>query len=190
MQYVRKENITNAKQPLIEENAALITVNDNGILQTGTKDSIYTYVDDVSDEGVSYVRRKGVWVALPDDSGIDTYMYYGYVEQAGVDNAEEITAGVINAAIESGTVKKHLFTTNTSYPIQDIPAGAFIVIAVPIGYTVSIMNNGSPRPVNVDAGSAGIGAEGAEMIINFEDYLLYSEFCIASGTSTICVNHQ
>jgi hypothetical protein len=186
MQYVKKVSKDDINVDMIEKNAAVIGITDSDDLCVFNKDGVTTYTKDAPTDGKAYVRKDSSWVALP-DSTVDTYMYYGYVDQAGVDSVDEITNIVITAAVSSGTMVYEKTVLNTDLYIANIPAGSFLVVLVPTSFVAMLNNAGTPVQFDPDRVIGVKGAAGIEVTINGTSYALYCEPCITAASAAIQV---
>lgn len=128
----------------------------------------------------------GMFVAPEYD--VTAQMYYGVVnpeDLAGMESFGDITEDMIN--------NENIISTKpgerTSIPLGYVEQGQFIVIAIPVIFDlVATKDDGFGNTMAFD--DSVLGANGIDVTLNGQDYLIYGEFILVSGNRYINITKR
>lgn len=154
-------------------------------------------ITDAPSDGKIYGRRNAAWVEIPAEPGggepepAET-MYYGYIpyEVAGsITAVTQITLAMLSAP--GSTVQSGPASILGKTAVGSPPAGSWLVVFVPAAAGLSAQKfDGLSGPVDfaADNGAPGTGANGSNVSLDGDDYLVYGEFRLAASDAHIYVN--
>lgn len=112
-------------------------------------------------------------------------MYYGYVLDNDIASVTEVTPETLTqstmTAVEAAPLDKQ--------SIGIVPAGAWIIVIVPVGYTATKFDGISAQvPFSENNGESGTGANGVSIELDGKTYKLYGEFQLTNAEKFIYVD--